>query len=79
MERIPGSERTREKLKALMEGRSEAEDGRPQLVRLAAQRVLPYDEMYAQRMYARIPSVGLHAIAQFPRLPGRVAGSSVSA
>ena len=54
MERIPGSERTREKLKALMEGQSEAEDGRPQLVRLGAQRVLPYDEMYAQRMYARI-------------------------
>jgi hypothetical protein len=26
MERIPASERTREKLKALMEGRSEAED-----------------------------------------------------
>jgi hypothetical protein len=28
MERIPASERTREKLKALMEGRSEAGDGR---------------------------------------------------
>ena len=35
MERRPASERTREKLKALMEGRSEAEDGRSELVRLA--------------------------------------------
>src|SRR6516165_7092276 len=31
MERIPASERTREKRKALMEGRSEAEDGRSEL------------------------------------------------
>ena len=36
MERIPASERTREKLRALMEGRSEAGDGRSELVRLAA-------------------------------------------
>jgi len=40
MERIPGSERTREKLKALMAGRSEAEDGRSQLVRLAARLII---------------------------------------
>jgi hypothetical protein len=33
MERIPASERTREKLKALMEGRREVEDGRSELVR----------------------------------------------
>ena len=36
MERIPASERTREKLKALMGGRSEAADSRSELVRLAA-------------------------------------------
>jgi hypothetical protein len=36
MDRIPASERTREKLKALMEGRSEVADGRSELVRLAA-------------------------------------------
>ena len=36
MERIPASERTREKLKALMEGRSEAADSRSELVRQAA-------------------------------------------
>jgi len=36
MERIPASERTREKLKALMEGRREATDERSELVRLAA-------------------------------------------
>ena len=32
MERIPASERTREKLRALIEGRSEIEDGRSELV-----------------------------------------------
>jgi hypothetical protein len=36
MERIPASERTREKLRALMAGRSEVEDERSGLVRLAA-------------------------------------------
>ena len=36
MERIPACGRTREKLKALMEGRGEATDGRSELVRLAA-------------------------------------------
>jgi hypothetical protein len=36
MERIPSSERTREQLKALMDGRAEAKDERSQLVRLAA-------------------------------------------
>jgi hypothetical protein len=36
MERIPASERTREKLKALMKGRGEIEDGRSELGRLAA-------------------------------------------
>ena len=40
MERIPATERTREKLKALMEGRSEATDGRSELVRLAAQLIV---------------------------------------
>jgi transposase-like protein len=40
MERIPASERTREKLKALMEGRSEIEDGRSELVRLAARLII---------------------------------------
>jgi len=40
VERIPASERTREKLKALMEGRSEAEDGRSELVRLAARLII---------------------------------------
>jgi putative transposase len=40
MERIPASDRTREKLKALMEGRSEVEDGRSELVRLAARLII---------------------------------------
>src|ERR1700756_3666682 len=40
MDRIPASERTREKLKALMEGRREAEDGRSELVRLAARLII---------------------------------------
>ncbi len=40
MERIPASERTREKLKALMEGRSETGDGRSELVRLAARLII---------------------------------------
>jgi len=40
MERIPASERTREKLQALMEGRSEAQDGRSELVRLAARLIM---------------------------------------
>jgi putative transposase len=40
MERIPGSERTREKLRALMEGQSEAIDGRSELVRLAARLII---------------------------------------
>ena len=40
MARIPASERTREKLKALMEGRGEIEDGRSELVRLAARLII---------------------------------------
>ena len=40
MERIPGSERTREKLRALMAGRSEVEDERSELVRLAARPII---------------------------------------
>ena len=40
MERIPASERTRETLKALMEGRSAVEDGRSELVRLAARLII---------------------------------------
>ncbi len=40
MERIPASERTREQLKALMEGRSEAVGGRSDLVRLAARLII---------------------------------------
>ena len=40
MERIPASERTREKLRVLMEGRSEVGDGRWELVRLAARLVI---------------------------------------
>ena len=40
MERIPASERTREQLKALMEGRSDAVDGRSELVRLAARLII---------------------------------------
>jgi transposase-like protein len=40
MDRLPASERTREKLKALMEGRSEVEDGRSELVRLAARLII---------------------------------------
>jgi len=38
MERIPASERTREKL--MMEGRSEVGDGRSELVRLAARLII---------------------------------------
>jgi hypothetical protein len=38
--RIPASERTREKLKALRDGRSEVEDGRSALVRLAARLII---------------------------------------
>jgi len=40
MERIPASDRTREKLKALMKGRSEASGGRSELVRLAARLII---------------------------------------
>jgi putative transposase len=40
MERIPATERTRDKLKALMEGRSEIADGRSELVRLAARLII---------------------------------------
>jgi transposase-like protein len=40
MDRIPASERTRDKLKALMEGRSEVESGRSELVRLAARLII---------------------------------------
>ena len=40
MERIPASERTREKLKAVMEGRWEATDERSELVRLAARLII---------------------------------------
>jgi putative transposase len=40
MERIPASERTREKLRELMDGRSEVEDGRSELVRLAARLII---------------------------------------
>jgi putative transposase len=40
MERIPASERTRERLKALMEGRAEATDERSELVRLAARLII---------------------------------------
>ena len=40
MERIPASERTREKLKALMEGRIEAPDARSELVRQAARLII---------------------------------------
>ena len=38
--RIPAYERTGEKLKALMEGRSEAEDGRSELLRLAVRLII---------------------------------------
>src|SRR5437773_8206165 len=40
MERIPASERTRKKLRALMAGRSEVEDERSELVRLAARLII---------------------------------------
>lgn len=40
MERIPASERTRERLKALMSGESESADGRSELVRLAARLII---------------------------------------
>ena len=40
MERIPASERTREKSKALMDGRGEATDERSELVRLAARLIV---------------------------------------
>ena len=40
MERIPASERTREKLRALMEGRSEIGNGGSELVRLAARLII---------------------------------------
>jgi putative transposase len=40
MERIPATERTREKLKALIEGRSAIESGRSELVRLAARLII---------------------------------------
>ena len=40
MERIPASERTRDKLRALMQGQSEATDGRSALVRLAARLII---------------------------------------
>jgi hypothetical protein len=40
MERIQASERTRERLKALMDGTGEAADGRSELVRLAARLII---------------------------------------
>jgi transposase-like protein len=40
MERIPASDRTRERLQALMNGASEATDGRSELVRLAARLII---------------------------------------
>jgi transposase-like protein len=40
MDRIPASERTRERLKALMEGRSETQDEISELVRLAARLII---------------------------------------
>lgn len=40
MERMPASERTREQLKVLMEGRREATTERSELVRLAAQLII---------------------------------------
>lgn len=40
MERIPASERTREKLQALMEGRSEIEESGSELVRLAVRLIV---------------------------------------
>lgn len=40
MERIPASDRTRERLRALMNGESEAADGRSELVRLAARLII---------------------------------------
>jgi hypothetical protein len=40
MERITASERTRERLKAVMDGEGEVADGRSELVRLAA-RIAP--------------------------------------
>lgn len=40
MERIPASERTRERLQALMTGESEPADGRSELVRLAARLII---------------------------------------
>ena len=40
MDRIPASERTREKLRALIEGRSAVEDGRSELVRLTARLII---------------------------------------
>jgi putative transposase len=40
MERVPASDRTRERLKALMDGQGEPGDGRSELVRLAARLVI---------------------------------------
>ncbi len=40
MERIPASERTRERLKALMSGEQEVADSRSELVRLAARLII---------------------------------------
>jgi putative transposase len=40
MERIPGSERTRERVKALMDGEGTASDDRSELVRLAARLII---------------------------------------
>jgi hypothetical protein len=40
MDRIPASERTRDKLKAVMEGRSEVENGRSELLRLSARLII---------------------------------------
>jgi hypothetical protein len=40
MERIPASEGTRRELRALVDGRSEAEDGRSELVRLTARLII---------------------------------------
>jgi putative transposase len=59
MERIPASERTRERLKTLMDGKGEAADGRSELVRLAARLIIEEalegeaDDVLGRGYYAR--------------------------
>jgi hypothetical protein len=70
MERIPASERKREKLRALIEGRGEVEDERSELVRLAARLIIEEALRAITRPTEHAPAPGIaKAIYAQPRQP----------